>query len=274
MTDHAPNLSQPLKNLLQGLAEQDPAPLLPMLTLFAQHPVTEEELLAFVGAAPPNDAGMIQLRLALAKWDANEDLELEDPHGDVTGSGSIARRVAVVKELGLSEHAEAVLRDKVPVHVQDIIVITRQFEPWYEDARPKRSTLYWDDYEKYLTQVNKWPAPSITTLDQSTDAVVERLSDPIRAEIKPTKGVVVGYVQSGENRELHRRDRQGHRRRLSPRDRHDRHHRDPPSTDSAPHRHGANGRRKCSCWSGSHRPRGLEGARLPAGRGLARRQVR
>jgi len=39
MSDDAPNLSFPLKNLLQGLAEQAPAPLLPMLTLFAQHPV-------------------------------------------------------------------------------------------------------------------------------------------------------------------------------------------------------------------------------------------
>lgn len=198
MSVDAPNLSQPLKNLLQGLAEQDPAPLLPMLTLFAQHPVTEEELLAFVKAAAPNDAGMIQLRLALAKWDASENLKLVDPHGNETGSGTIARRVAVVKELGLSDQAEALLRDEVPVAVQDIIVINREFEPWYEEARHKRSTLYWEDYEKYLTQVNKWPASSITTLDQSTDAVMERLSDPIRAKIKPTKGLVVGYVQSGK----------------------------------------------------------------------------
>ncbi len=198
MSDDAVNLSLPLKNLLQGLAEQAPAPLLPMLTLFAQHQVSEEELLAFVEAAPPNDAGMIQLRLALAKWDASENLKLYDPHGNETGSGTIARRVAVVKELGLGEQTEAILRDKIPVHVQDIIVITKEFELWYEEARHKRSTLYWDDYEKYLTQVKKWPASLITTLDQSTDAVVERLTDPTRAEIKATKGLVVGYVQSGK----------------------------------------------------------------------------
>jgi len=110
----------------------------------------------------------------------------------------VARRIAVVKKLGLSELAEGILREKVPVHVQHIIVITKDFEPWYEAARHDRSTLYWDDYEKYLTQVQKWPASSIMTLDQSTDAVVERLTDPIRDEIKPTKGLVVGYVQSGK----------------------------------------------------------------------------
>ena len=101
-------------------------------------------------------------------------------------------------ELGLSEQAEAVLRDAVPVHVHDLVVISREFEPWYDEVRHTRSTRYWDDYESYLTQVKKWPASSITTLDQSTSAVVERLTDPTRAEIKQTKGLVVGYVQSGK----------------------------------------------------------------------------
>ena len=191
-------LSLPLKNLLQGLAEQSPTPILPLLTLFAQSEVTEEALLAFIDAAEPNDAGMIQTRLALAKWDASDSLKLNDLNGDETSAGTISRRIAVVKALGLSDKADAVLREIIPVHVQDVIVITREFEPWYEDARRQRSTLYWDDYEKYLTQVKKWPPASITTLDQSTDAVVERLTDPTREQIKPTRGLVVGYVQSGK----------------------------------------------------------------------------
>ncbi len=198
MSDAVLALSQPLKNLLVGLAEQAPRPLLPALELFAGHPVSEQDLLAFVGAAPTNDAGMIQLRLALAKWDASEDLKLDGPDGHETGSGSLARRVVVVAKLGLSEQAEAVLRDAVPVHVHELVVISREFEPWYDEVRHTRSTRYWDDYENYLTQVKQWPASSITTLDQSTSAVVERLTDPTRAEIKRTKGLVVGYVQSGK----------------------------------------------------------------------------
>ncbi|WP_329414591.1 Z1 domain-containing protein [Nocardia vinacea] len=198
MSTDALNLSQPLRNLLQGLAEQEPTPLLPILALFAQHPVSEEEFLAFVELAPPNDGGMIQLQLAFAKWDAIEDLKLSDPHGNETGSGTIARRAAVVQALGLSEQAEAALREKIPVHVQDTIVISKEFEPWYEQARHKRNTLYWDDYKRYLTEVKKLPASSITTLDQSTNEVLERLTDPIRIEIKQTKGLVVGYVQSGK----------------------------------------------------------------------------
>ena len=90
------------------------------------------------------------------------------------------------------------LREKIPVHVEGVIVISKEFEPWYEAVRHQRSTLYWDHYEKYLAQEKKWPAASITTLDQSTDAVVERLTDPTRSDIKRTKGLVVGYVQSGK----------------------------------------------------------------------------
>ena len=198
MSEAAAKLSLPLKNLLQGLAEQAPIPLLPMLSGFAGTPVTEDELVAFVQQAPPNDPGMIQLRLALAKWDASEDLKLAEADGQETGSGTVARRITVVKSLGLSDSAEAVFREKIPVHVEGAIVISKEFEPWYGAARHQRSTMYWDHYEKYLAQEKKWPAASITTIDQSTDAVVERLTNPTRTDIKRTKGLVVGYVQSGK----------------------------------------------------------------------------
>lgn len=198
MSEAAPNLSLPLKNLLQGLAEQAPIPVLPMLSGFAGEPVTESDLLEYVGQAPPNDPGMIQLRLALAKWDASDDLKLRGASEQETGSGTIARRIAVVKSLGLSDAAETVLREKIPVHVEGATIISKEFEPWYEAVRHQRSTMYWDHYEKYLAQEKKWPASSITTIDRSTDAIVERLANPTRPEIKRTKGLVVGYVQSGK----------------------------------------------------------------------------
>lgn len=191
-------LSLPLKNLLQGLSEQAPIPVLPMLGAFAQEPVTEDDLVEFVQQASPNDPGMIQLRLALAKWDASDDLKLPGTDGQETGSGTIARRVAVVKNLGLSDSAETVLREKIPVHVEGAIVISKEFEPWYEAVRHQRSTMYWDHYKQYLAQEKKWPALSIDTIDRSTDAVVERLANPTRPDIKRTKGLVVGYVQSGK----------------------------------------------------------------------------
>src|SRR4051812_36191258 len=81
-------------HLLQGFAEQTPGPLLPALVVFGGQ-VSEEELVDFVRQAPINNNAMVALRLAFAKWDASDDIVLLDPDGIETGSGTIARRLAV-----------------------------------------------------------------------------------------------------------------------------------------------------------------------------------
>ncbi len=193
-----PAWGTPLRNLLQGFAEQTPGQLLPALAMFGGGQVSEAELVAFIQSAPVNNNALIALRLAFAKWDASDGIVLLGDDGAETGSGTIARRLAVASALGLSPAAEEAIRAVIPVHQEDTVVISREFEPWYEEARHQRSSLYWDHYEKYLAEVKKWPASSITTLDQSTNSVIERLTDPTRVEVKQTKGLVVGYVQSGK----------------------------------------------------------------------------
>jgi hypothetical protein len=188
----------PLRNLLQGFADQAPMPLLPALAMFGGGQVSEQELVTFVQSAPVNDNALIALRLAFAKWDASDDIVLLGPDGVATGSGTLARRLAVATALGLSAATEEALRAAIPLHGDGPITISREFEPWYDEARRQRSSLYWDDYKRYLAEGKKWPASSITTLDQSTNSVVERLTDPTRVEVKQTKGLVVGYVQSGK----------------------------------------------------------------------------
>ncbi|MBY6363258.1 Z1 domain-containing protein [Rhodococcoides corynebacterioides] len=197
MSDTA-SISQPLKNVLQGLSDQRPVPLLPTVSMFAGHTVTEAELVDFVWSADPNDGGLIQLRLALAKWDASAELTVQDDADSSTEPSTPERRRAVVRELGLSDSTESKLAELIPIHIGGEIVISKTFEPWYDKARRTRSTLYWDDYEKYLTEVKNWPASLIAGLDRSTTSVVERLTDPTRSEVKSTKGLVVGYVQSGK----------------------------------------------------------------------------
>lgn len=194
----SPAWAIPLRNLLQGFADQAPGPLLPALAMFGGGQVSEGDLVAFVQSAPVNNNALIALRLAFAKWDASDDIVLLGPDSVETGSGTIARRLAVVDALGLSRAAEEAIRAVIPVHQEGTIIISREFEPWYEEARHQRSSLYWDDYEKYLAEVKKWPASSIITLDRSTNSVIERLTDPTRVEVKQTKGLVVGYVQSGK----------------------------------------------------------------------------
>lgn len=188
---------------------------------------TEADLVHFLEQAPTDSNALIALRLALAQWDASSDFTLVGADGAGTVAGTIARRQAVVAALGLSTAFEAFLRTIVPVHREGTVVISREFEPWYEKAREQRSNLYWTNYKNYLAEVKKWEASSIATLDRSTDSIVERLTDPTRNEIKQTKGLVVGYVQSGKTANFTGVIAQGHRRRLPSRRRHDRHDRDP-----------------------------------------------
>ncbi|KQU58161.1 hypothetical protein ASG84_16080 [Rhodococcus sp. Leaf278] len=198
MADGSYELTTPLHSAFTGLAVQGPRPILDLLTLFNGSRVEESDLVTFIQSAGPNDSGMIQLRLTLAKWDADDNLVVLDEGGNPTSARSEERRSALGRALGLSADAEAKIRLVIPIYEDRITVITREFEPWYDEARGKRSNLYWEDYEKYLAHVKGWPAASINNLDQSTSAVVERLSDPTRGEIKPTRGLVVGYVQSGK----------------------------------------------------------------------------
>ena len=43
-----------------------------------------------------------------------------------------------------------------------------------------------------------WESQSVADLDSATTDVVQRLADPTRSEIYQSKGLVVGYVQSGK----------------------------------------------------------------------------
>lgn len=192
------NLATALRNLLQGFAAQKPRPLLPALHAFSGDEISEADLVRFLEQAPNDSNALIAIRLAFAKWDASADFTLLGADGTETGAGTIARRQAIIAALGLSTVFEEFLRTVVPIHRDDTIVISREFEPWYEEARGQRSSLYWTNYEKYLAEVKGWEAPSITDLNRSTDSIVERLTDPTRIEIKQTKGLVVGYVQSGK----------------------------------------------------------------------------
>lgn len=193
-----PAWADELTNLLGGIRNR-PKPLLALLALFAGREVPEDEFLDFLVSADENDPALVQLRIAMAGWDASEDIQLASTgDGAPTSPHSGARREAVYSTLEISPAIQAVVAERVPVFEKPAIVISREFEPWYREARKRRTDVYWGDYERYLRDVKRWPAESITALDETTTDVIERLSDPTRPEIKQTKGLVVGYVQSGK----------------------------------------------------------------------------
>lgn len=189
-----PTWADAFTNVLSGMAGQPPKRLLRAVEAFADEDLTEDDLVTFLKSVSVNDRAMIQLRISLGGWDA---MPREDMGGD-TEPNTEDRRVDVYKRLGLGGEAQDVLEDRAPAVVEDTTVISKVFDPWYHQSRHERPTMYWDHYAGLLRDVKEWPGESISSLDITTTRVVERLSDPRRLEAKQTKGLVVGYVQSGK----------------------------------------------------------------------------
>lgn len=197
MTDQRPAWADALTNTFVALRNQQPTPpLAPILAALAGAAVGDNELVDFVQNADENEPALTQARIALAKWDSQDEyLGL----GDATTLGhSQERRAAIYTRLGLSPEVAQAFTERIGVFEKPSTTISKVFEPWYEAERKRRASVYWDDYEAYLRDVKGWPASSISSLDETTTEVIERLSRPTRPEAKQTKGLVVGYVQSGK----------------------------------------------------------------------------
>ena len=62
----------------------------------------------------------------------------------------------------------------------------------------RRTGLLLETYVRYLRERRKWSEDSLLNLDNSTHAIVECLADPETREAYPSRGLVMGYVQSGK----------------------------------------------------------------------------
>lgn len=194
MTQTRPEWADAMIAALKSLEVLGPRPLLPRLELDGFE-LSEAEFADFVlGCADENDAVLMQLRLRLAQWDS----DASSPLLEKTAVRSAERRALVYSALKLGSAVAGALDQRIPVARPGGVIISDTFEPWYAEARRQRPSVYWDDYSNYLLTTRNWPAESVAGLDRMTTAVVERLADPVRVDAKATKGLVVGYVQSGK----------------------------------------------------------------------------
>lgn len=197
MAKRRPGWADDLRLAFESLGKRDrPRPLGPLLEAMTGIEVTDSELIDFLHTADQNDPTLLAIRISLAAWDKRADFD--DVGGTPTLPRTDARRSAVYDSLQLSADIREVLSERAGVLKDKTTVISKRFKPWYEEERKKRSSVYWDDYVNYLADVKHWPAPAIASLDEATTEVIQRLSRPTRPEAKQTKGLVVGYVQSGK----------------------------------------------------------------------------
>ncbi len=183
--------------VLAGLKAVGPTPLQPRLEFEAAGTIPDvstELLLQHLQSVSPNDPVRRQYSLQFALWD---DADETEPWATGYPKRTVERRTAIYRRLDLLEKLDSGFTDLFPISLDATVVISDDFEPWYTPQHGGES-FYWPAYERYLINKPGWDAESVADLDSTTSNIVQRLSDPARLEAYQSKGLVVGYVQSGK----------------------------------------------------------------------------
>lgn len=187
--------------VLEALASMrgEPKPLLRRVNALLDDDVggrlTEEGLVSLLDEAHPDDPVRKNLHLALAQWDhaPSDVLWME-----ATEPSSAERRQRVYCKLDLGRSTAEAFERLFPPAKNETVVISDEFHPWYTQDRAAEHDFYWYHYRRHLLEDRKWPADAVARLDQDAKKVVERLADPTEQAAYQSKGLVVGYVQSGK----------------------------------------------------------------------------
>jgi len=159
-------------------------------------PVTLPVVLEAVEAEGEGGAVRAVLSRQFARWDD----EAEATWTAGTDRGSPERRALIYERMAVPDAGRALFSDRVPLHqrARPIVIKADRWEPWYGPERKVGRTLYWDGFCGHLREAGGWSEESVLGLGESTDAVIARLADPLGAQPYQSKGLVVGYVQSGK----------------------------------------------------------------------------
>ncbi|WP_371598092.1 Z1 domain-containing protein [Streptomyces sp. NBC_00564] len=194
MTDHLLNLHV---DVLAAMHRGGPKPFTKLaFVLSEEHEPNDTDLGRFrdrLLTAVPGDQLTALWHRTLTAWDLDEH---------ATWSNSPARtderRADAYTRLGFGAELRKALDSAVPVFKEPgAVVISKDFQPWYTRESAAARSFYWDAYERLLRRKG-WPDTAVSSLDEAAHSVVERLSDPTREEAFGTRGLVVGYVQSGK----------------------------------------------------------------------------
>ncbi len=80
-----------------------------------------------------------------------------------------------------------------------VLAAPAPWDLWYTPEREDAHGFYWSAYKGVLEAKNPaWEPEALANLDVATRDIIGRLADPTRSEPYQTKGLVVGYVQSGK----------------------------------------------------------------------------
>ena len=189
------SLSAAVKAALDGMKGLGPRGLLDEvnrnLSYLDEELVGEGELLELLFAV--GEPQSTAFHLQLGAWDLAEDGKWVGSSEPLTDE----RRTLILSQLALSNLAAAEVNETFPPNkTKNVFIEDADWEPWYTPEVRQSHSFYWDAYRAVLEA--SLPASSIQNIDETTNRIVGRLSDPTAGVPYQAKGLVVGHVQSGK----------------------------------------------------------------------------
>ncbi|MET8426161.1 Z1 domain-containing protein [Nocardia sp. NPDC004860] len=144
-------------------------------------------------AAEAGDQLVEMWRKQLVQWDFTEN-----PLWSAASPRTEERRADIYRELAVEEETAKLLDTVCPVPLASgPVVISKDFKAWRTVESKHGREWYWPRYSALLSEKG-WSDEAVAGVDLAADSVVERLADPTRPDAYQSKGLVVGYVQSGK----------------------------------------------------------------------------
>lgn len=153
-----------------------------------------EKMLAAILSPDPNNPTRIRFSSLLHSWDNAKDGEWIGQ----TIRNSSARRTRIHELLKSDKSLKERIDSLLPYYpLEEPLIIAEDHVDWYVPTFGVRD-YYWRTYTKYLRERRDWTEVALLNLDNSTRSILECLSNPESKHVYSSRGLVMGYVQSGK----------------------------------------------------------------------------
>lgn len=157
-------------------------------------PADIEAMIDLLLCDDPNSTARLRFSHLLRSWDNVKEAKW------TRGSdrNTVVRRKRIHELLESGPDLESRVDALLPFfHLEEPLIIAEEHRDWYQ-PRPGIRDYYWTTYGRYLRERRGWDDDAILNLDNTTRAIVECLADPESTAAYASRGLVMGYVQSGK----------------------------------------------------------------------------
>ena len=162
--------------------------------------LTEDDLVKLLDNSGSGD----RIKYLLGDLIMSYDRFPDDPNSwcEKTLAFTQERRNLSINYLGLTNKSAGLILEFRPIPLSadrpTVIGDPDGFKRWYVPSRIEGRDFYWRNYREHLAKKRGFSSNSLARLDISSSEIVGRLSDPTSVNPYSTRGIVVGYVQSGK----------------------------------------------------------------------------